>query len=349
MARSHGLRRSVPTWAVVMAWCVCCALLELRRGTNLRPPPPLLLGVAVRALSSSSSPTPSAPSPTPHTAKSVVFLRHGCTYMNEYLGRGVAFGEPGFTDIFDTATEQRYYRDTPLSPLGQRQVQALAASSPSFLNDCELIVTSPLTRALQTLHHGLWPVLSSSRQQQQQQQQHQSWSRRKSIPSIVATPLAAERLYLISDVGRPVHELSWEFPYVDFVTCFEKHHGDETPTKKEDDDDGRHTWWYTPPPSLEDEVQEWRPTGQGQRYACQGEPIEAFDARMHRLSTFLWERPEQHIAVVCHWGVAQWMLGGGENAHLDNCEWRRISLPLRRQPSEPQSPSQPHHRALSSS
>jgi broad specificity phosphatase PhoE len=54
--------------------------------------------------------------------------------------------------------------------------------------------------------------------------------------------------------------------------------------------------------------EEWRPSSQNQKYACPGEPDESFEKRMRSLYTLLGDRPESMIAVVCHWGVIDWML-----------------------------------------
>lgn len=220
--------------------------------------------------------------------KNIVFLRHGCTYMNEYLGRGLSFGAPGFTDVFTGADYDRY-RDSPLSAIGQRQAKALAQNRPSFLNDCELVVTSPLRRALQTLEIGIRPHLDEQ--------------------PIIALPEAAERLYLVSDQGRPVEQLRQEFEFVDFTSGFVNKPVDP--------------WWFH---HKEDdttaECVEWRPAGQGQCYACPGEPPHVFDARMESLYQWLKGRPESSIAVVCHWGVIDWFL----DDDFDNCQWRSVSL-----------------------
>jgi broad specificity phosphatase PhoE len=227
--------------------------------------------------------------------KRVIFLRHGCTYMNEYLGKGVSFGAPGFSDVFDPKIERLYYRDSPLSELGQAQARALGGTKPRFLRECELIVTSPLTRALQTLDGGLWTPMK------------QMGLDRK-IP-ILALPHAAERLYLISDVGRPVRELSKRFDYVDFGPGFVDH----SPL----------CWWYHPTTSQGNlHGEEWRPNGQGQKYACPGEPEAAFDARMEKLYEWILDRPERKIVVVCHWGVIKWMLG----TDFGNCQWREVAI-----------------------
>jgi broad specificity phosphatase PhoE len=211
--------------------------------------------------------------------------------MNEHLGHGPSFGAPNFSDVFE-AEELHKYRDSPLSETGIRQAQRLQKSRPEFIQDLDLVVTSPLTRALQTFELGVKDHL----------QDH--------VP-VIALPHAAERLYLISDQGRPKTELQKQFPLIDFETGFEK-------------DDvaggGGDAWWYQH--QRDDRYAEWRPTGKGQRYACPGEPDHAFEERMLRLHKWLEERPESKIAVVCHWGVIDWML----DMDFDNCQWREVSF-----------------------
>jgi len=218
----------------------------------------------------------------PEQEKKIVFLRHGCTYMNEYLGRSISFGAPNFSDVF-SHKELSYYQDTPLSPLGVRQAQQLQKSRPSFVNDLDLMVVSPLTRALQTFSIGIKPHLDPE------------------IP-VLALPHAAERLYLISDVGRPASQLQQEFDSIDFETAM--------------DDD---VWWYQ---HTDGHYEEWRPTGRGQRYACKGEPQSYFNERMTRLYKWLDDRPESNIGVVCHHGVIDWML----DMDFDNCQWQETNF-----------------------
>ena len=227
--------------------------------------------------------------PSSHSAdKTIVFVRHGCTYMNEHLGRSLSFGAPNFSDIFDEKDREQFFQDSPLSPYGMRQAKTLLAGSPpSFVSDCELVVTSPLTRALQTFEIGLKHHFSAS------------------VP-VVAVPHAAERLYLVSDIGRKRSELKKKYDFVDFETGFEDH-GDE--------------WWYSP--AKDEAYVEWRPSGKGQRYACPGEPFHAFEKRMVKLLSWLNDRQEQKIAVVCHHGVIEWML----DMDFDNCQWREVEFP----------------------
>jgi broad specificity phosphatase PhoE len=258
------------------------------------------------------------------TKKKIVFVRHSTTYMNEYLGRSLSFGAPHFSDAKFSNDELPLYRDTPLSPRGIQLVQTtLARHRPAFLNkntddfDLNLVVVSPLRRALQTFDIGIRPHLISS--------SSSSKSEYSSIP-VVVLPEAAERLYLISDVGTPVDELEKEYAYMDFG---------------EISHDKRHAWWWTPSPPPAPTLNsaattnnnhnnhnhtggyvEWRPVGQGQCYACPGEPQADFDARMWRLYTWLEQRPELNIAVVCHHGVIDWML----DMNFDNCQWQVVDF-----------------------
>lgn len=220
--------------------------------------------------------------------KQIVFVRHSITYMNEYLGRSLQFGAPGFTDVFSENERAQKYQDSPLSPDGIKLVQReLARQPPAFVNDqeIELVVVSPLKRALQTYDLGLRPHLEH-----------------RNIP-VVALPDAAERLYLISDVGSDVKQLQQEYPYVNF-----DHLSDES------------KWWWTPP--QDGSYTEWRPVGKKQRYACPGEPIADFEARMQRLREWLHGRPEQKIVVVCHHGVIEFLI----DMDFDNCQWRQVPL-----------------------
>ena len=262
----------------------------------------------------------------------VTFVRHGCSYMNEYLGGsrgGKAFGQPGFTDVFRDDTSLSMYRDAPLSPRGHQQVQALndrmARERAVAVNvdkspwtRCDLVVVSPLTRALQTYRYGLHPHLQSLLwNNNNNQNSNQS--------SIVAWPEAAERLYLISDVGRSVNDLQPEFPFVDFHACRQPQ---QEPQLQDNDLSGG--WWWSPQ-SLDSYI-EWRPTGRRQRYACPGEPQDVFDHRMTRLyhklqNAFQAQQSQQndsqsplHIVVVCHHGVMQWML----QSSFANCQYRTV-------------------------
>ena len=242
-----------------------------------------------------------------NSAKRIVFLRHGRTHMNDLIN-GIHYGTPGFTDIFENEQDQYKYHDSPLGPTGLEQVQNLnemlglllqndngdSCQSLGFesniLQELDLVVTSPLTRALQTMEMGMKEHLSTS------------------IP-ILALPQAAERVYMVSDIGKTRNQLKQTWPGVDFDSEF-RGVGDHDP------------WHFVPTQQQVQEYAEWRPNGQGQVYACLGEPQPIFDQRMTDLYCWLNARPETTIAVVCHAGVIDWML----QEIVENCELRVVAF-----------------------
>ena len=269
--------------------------------------------------------------------KKLILIRHGCTYMNEYLSqKGCEWGDPDFTDIFSMEeTRDDYYLDTPLSQHGRNQAKKLykqCASQQEVLddiNDLDLIVVSPLTRALQTFEIGLYPIITQNQSQKRRYQ--------KEDPIIIALPLAAERLYLVSDIGKPTSLLKQSYPYIDFETGFDVNSHDEwwfTPDEKIDD-----RYYYKMPLEEKDEgdvvdyprqtsiykiYEEWRPNNERQKYAIDcGEPQDVFDLRMKKLLNWIENREEQCIAIICHWGVLQWLTDGDD---FDNCELKIVQF-----------------------
>lgn len=251
--------------------------------------------------------------------KRIVFIRHGRTHMNDYIN-GIHYGGPGFTDVFpDTSESREKYYDSPLSPTGWEQVKALdfnlqrlangdtdAATDlelsevdSRILEDLDLIVTSPLTRALQTLEHGLGPAI-----------------RNREIP-MVALPHAAERIFLVADLGKPRTILSKEYPKLDFESGFDPSLG------------ANDFWHYQPSPEEQENYVEWRPHGEGQVYACLGEPEGYFAQRMEDLYQWLEDSPASTIAVVCHAGVILWFLG----EIVENCAVRVVDVERLKSPS----------------
>ena len=211
------------------------------------------------------------------TQKRLIMVRHGRTEMNEYLSQS-PWGSPGFEDPS--------LWDTILTPTGISQARRLNADliNSEDISNVELVISSPLTRALMTANLAFEKVVSYS------------------IPR-VALPLAAERLYLSSDIGRNKSELMldhkvtllWDFSLLP---------------------DG--DWWYTPDPGAV--VTEWRPNDA--TYACPGEPEDVFRQRMSKLKKFLAERPEKTIALVAHWGVLKALTG----KNFENCEMKVVDF-----------------------
>ena len=85
--------------------------------------------------------------------------------------------------------------DAPLSPIGTTQACALSTQHPDLVT-ADLILSSPLTRALQTMC-GAFPPTSAS-------------------PTMEVWPLAAEHLTASCDIGSSPVELSTRFPHLDF-------------------------------------------------------------------------------------------------------------------------------------
>ena len=204
--------------------------------------------------------------------RSVVLVRHGISEMNVALARR-PWGSPGFADPD--------IRDAPLTPEGLAGAERLRGTI-GDVGAVDLVVSSPLTRALQT---------------------SAAVFRDAGVPA-VATPLAAERCYLSSDVGAPVDALRRAWPRVAFA----------------EDDFPEPYWWYgggpayAPPPA-----DDWRPPG---RYAAAGEPVADFRARLAKLVAWLEARDERSIALTCHWGVIAALTGES----FENCEARRLPL-----------------------
>ncbi|WIA29844.1 hypothetical protein OEZ86_012314 [Tetradesmus obliquus] len=118
--------------------------------------------------------------------KIVHLMRHGVTEMNVYLSTN-RYGSKGFRDPL--------LYDTRLTEKGKLGAMSAAARIRKLRPQPELLVVSPLTRALQTasLAFGEQP----------------------GCPVLVEL-LWRERLYLSSDVGRPGQQLAQEFPHFEF-------------------------------------------------------------------------------------------------------------------------------------
>jgi len=292
--------------------------------------------------------------PHPKKSKKVILIRHGCTYMNEYLSQpGCRWGDTGFTDVFSDE-DIKSYRDSPLSKRGEAQAIGLlkASETQKILEDVEIIAVSPLTRTLQTMAIALLPHISAESRETSHAKagtlkekeidnneecckEEKYQSDHVEIP-IVALPLAAERLYLISDLGSSSSKLSKRYPYVDFKTEFH---------------DKGEKWWFTVEDDdtcsavnaadnnskvhtlneikatfgcceRESEYKEWRPNAEGQTYACPGESQAFFNRRMTALYDWIDLREESTICLVSHWGVLECLTG----AQFENCELRVINF-----------------------
>ena len=203
--------------------------------------------------------------------RSVLLVRHGVSEINVALAKQ-PWGSPNFVDPD--------IRDAPLTAEGAAGAARLRAVLARDFAPPQLVVASPLTRALETASRAFD-------------------LERRGAPPAIALPLASERVYLTSDCGAPRAALVGAWPAFSFV-------------------DARETWWYDAPAVPRGDA-DWRPPG---AYPRGGEPERAFAARMASLVAWLEGRPEGRVALVCHWGVIDALIG----EDLGNCEAREVPL-----------------------
>jgi len=124
----------------------------------------------------------------------------------------------------------------------------------------ELVVSSPLTRAIQTCLLVLPGVTAGARR-------------------VVACPLCAEHLEASCDIGRPASQLRFAFPQVDFSDLAE-------------------VWWYVPEDwkGLITPSESQRLFTNDGRRESRGD----FTRRVESFAYWLAERPEKDIAVFAH-------------------------------------------------
>ena len=113
----------------------------------------------------------------------LLLVRHGRTEMNEWMSKpGKGWGAPGFVDPA--------LWDTRLTPTGEMQARELNSQMRSWHPEVDLLLASPLRRALATAEIGFDGVRCQTQR---------------------IEPLAAERCFLSSDVGSPITELQRSF------------------------------------------------------------------------------------------------------------------------------------------
>ena len=195
-------------------------------------------------------------------------------------------------------TRDECYLDTTLSQHGKNQAklpQKQCASQQevfNLTNYLDLIVASPLTRALQTFEIGLSRTITQSHKKATKQLRKEH--------NIAASSLSAERLCSKSDVGKSTPLLKKSYPHVDFETGFQDNNHDEwwfapderandncccgAPDEEQENDNESHEADGHP---LQTEVRqtrkEWCPNGERQKSMIDcGEPQGAFHARTER-------------------------------------------------------------------
>ena len=262
--------------------------------------------------------TSSSPSRT--STKTLYLIRHGRTEMNDYLLAN-KWHDENFVDPMMI--------DTKLTAFGETQALALRARLKNLNVAPDVIVASPLSRALKTAE-----IAFGDDQYKE--------------TKLVTCHLARERVFHGSDVGTPTRTIKKQFPTW-CVAEMEEKFGDQP-------------WWYTGTgdDDSNSEVDELNirnatgdtvtgnrtekypgDTGVGDgdtdsinseddesidrltlRSGVPYEPPEVFNQRMQCLLDWLTNRPEEKIAVVAHWGV--WFSLTGRE--FENCEVCKFSL-----------------------
>lgn len=162
----------------------------------------------------------------------------------------------------------KYFWDANLTNMGMSQAEKILAP------DIDLIIVSPLARAIQTALLGFSSQI-------------------KSGTPIVADPRICEDLCDSDDLGRTVKELKIVFPRVDFSTM-----GEED------------IWWYHDhlPVNESDKVSYLRKDWMSRRYE---EPSESIYRRIDSFMKSITQLPSKYskIAVVSHSGILRRITG----------------------------------------
>ena len=219
------------------------------------------------------------PPPSKKTGPTTLLLvRHGQSMHN--ISNVAQYG--------DTGADETLF-DAPLSPLGEQQVAALLGNSD--LATADLIIASPLTRAVQTMF-GAFPKAPAG------------------CAPIELWPLAAEHLTDSCDVGSGAAALGERFPTL----------GAQCGALPE-------VWWYTDEETSRTDAQDsrvkYRECGFMEPELTLIKRIDAFVAELRA-------RPETTIAVFGHSDFFNFLMEnhcGVSDYWLENAEVYRVSLP----------------------
>lgn len=261
--------------------------------------------------------------------KTVMLVRHG---QSEHNAQVYHPHDPDYNDP--------RYLDAPLTLTGRTQASALYPVVRRF--DPQLIVSSPMTRAIETA------LLATRHNSNNSNNNNNTSNNNNNVPHVV-TPLCTERLAYSCDIGSPVSELCRRFPFLDFS-------GVPYPER----------WWYhTAHTRQQDDIIEEidrqrlselsynnnNSTTSSRHHGHQhqhhhskkraqlrtlrrisdepyGDAVEPHQAVYKRCTDFrLWllRRTEQRIIVFAH-GVFLYNLLNGEGGGWSNCETRKLVL-----------------------
>ena len=276
-----------------------------------------------------------------HHKKTIYFIRHGLTIANEVENQ---YGWDSKivrqrNDLWDTRLSEtgrshvqsvhQYYVEknllhreyptlpTPLPGHGGSKRTVVPPTDIHF-DEVEVVLASPLTRALQTAEYLLYGHLL--RDISGMSDEHQKQFLLSPNVKKVAHPLLRECLYHCSEAGRSRKTLQEEFPAWDFSSLPEDEHT---------------AWWYenTHEYHYEDEntgemkkVSHRYPHNRYPLYPYEDrnafqEPASVFEPRMDELQRYLSSRPERVMIVVTHWTVMMQLLGGDyRNCHVEKIQ-----------------------------
>lgn len=208
--------------------------------------------------------------------KTIYLVRHGQSTHNAH-----AFAERG-VDLNDAC-----YIDAELTDLGVQQAKEIAPEI-GTLNP-ELIVTSPMRRAIQTCLYATSDLP-------------------KGIP-IAVNQHCRERLAYSCDIGSPASALEQLFPLLDFGSL-----------------EPKEAWWWTKegkPGSVENSLQLLQKYSPG-AYKDVESKANVID-RVNKFRTWLLKRPETRIIIFAH-GVFLTQFQGPGSPHFRNTEIRKVTI-----------------------
>ena len=239
--------------------------------------------------------------------KNIVLIRHGESLGQTARKRGMSRSDPSLQDCF-------------LSSRGVREAQQLRSNDILQQYSFDLVCVSPLIRALSTSILGLGHIIEQEEQDKEDidQRQHQRHSNTRipfiaradicefggSIPENHGTPLRK----LIKSVKEKLSTLSGPssvdcLHHIDFSMLPLSWPDTNTNTNTKTNIDGKRN-------GKRKDKGKGNRNGKGKGNHKQG--IESF-------MSWLSERPEENIAIVCHYNVIRWMLQNVIH-HVPNCK-----------------------------
>lgn len=217
----------------------------------------------------------------PISKKTVYLVRHGESLHNAQSLRwkGADYNSP-------------LYIDSPLTPTGEKQARGISHRVRDM--NVELIVTSPMTRAIQTM-------LLATREM-------------SPTPAIMVNKLCCERLGASCDIGSSADVLQHRFPQLDF--------SDLQP---------RNAWWWTatnesPRPTNATESLDLLTRSSLDHATIGDEPSDFLFSRVNEFRNWLLSRPEKRIVVFAHGVFLYWLSEPSNPGNFYNCEIRKIVI-----------------------